>query len=365
MTRRWGRDPVRTGLVQAVEGAARRALAASTTPGLAVALVYHGQVVWVAGYGVADRTTGQPVTAATRFQAASLSKPVTAWGVLRLVESGRIGLDEPVVGHLRRWRPPPSPFDADGLTVRRLLSHTAGLSVHGYVGQTSDRPLPSIEASLAGETGDGFPVELLAAPGRGWLYSGGGYSVLQLLVEELTGRPFADYLQAEVLDPLGMTASSLQWSRTFETARPHDADGRAIPDFVFAEQAAAGLVTTAPDLARFLAAALADPRGEPPGRGVLSPAGVRLALTAAPATEGRWGLGYGLGLTPGGDRLAYHEGANRGWRAGLALLPNRRAGIALLANGDAGSAPIDAAVQQWLAPATPRLAVRRRTHRKP
>jgi hypothetical protein len=150
-----------------------------------------------------------------------------------------------------------------------------------------------------------------------------------------------------------MTASSFRWSRTAETARPHDAGGGPIPDFAFAEQAAAGLVTTAPDLARFLAAALAGPHGEPPGRGVLSPAGVRLALTAAPATEGRWGLGYGLGLTPGGDLLAYHEGANRGWRAGLALLPDRRSGIVVLANGDAGSRPIDAVVQQWLALATP------------
>jgi CubicO group peptidase (beta-lactamase class C family) len=302
---------------------------------------------------VADRTTGQPVTASTRFQAASLSKPVTAWGVLRLVESGRIGLDELVIGRLRRWRPPPSPLDAKGVTVRRLLSHTAGLSVHGYVGQPFDRPLPSIEASLSGETGDSFPVELLEAPGGGWLYSGGGYSLLQLLVEELTGRPFADYLQAEVLEPLGMTASSFQWSRTSGTARGHDADGGPLPDFTFAEQAAAGLVSTAPDLARFVAAALAGPHGEPPGRGVLSPAGVELALTAAPATEGRWGLGYGLGLLPDGDRLAYHEGANRGWRAGLALLPDRRAGIAVLANGDAGSAPIDAVVQQWLGLAAP------------
>jgi CubicO group peptidase (beta-lactamase class C family) len=348
MMRRWGRDPVRTGLVQAVEGAARRALAASTTPGLAVALVYHGQVVWAAGYGVADRTTGQPVTAATRFQAASLSKPVTAWGVLRLVEAGRIGLDEPVVGHLRRWRPPPSRFDADGLTVRRLLSHTAGLSVHGYVGQTSDRPLPSIEASLAGEVGDGFPVELLAAPGRGWLYSGGGYSVLQRLVEELTDRPFADYLQAEVLAPLGMTASSFQWRRTAVTACPHDADGGRILDFCFAEQAAAGLVTTAPDLARFVAAALPGPEGKEPGRGVLRPAGLRLALTAAPSSEGRWGLGYALGLLPDGDRLAYHEGANRGWRAGLAMLPDQRMGIVALANSDAGSTPVNAVVQRWV-----------------
>ena len=347
MTRRWGRDPVRTGLVQAVEDAARQALAASTTPGLAVALVHHGQVVWAAGYGLADRTTGQPVTAATRFQAASLAKPVTAWGVLRLVEAGRIGLDEPILGHLRGWRPPPSPFDADGLTVRRLLSHTGGLSVHGYVGQTSDRPLPSIEASLSGETGDGFPVELLAAPGRGWLYSGGGYSVMQLLVEELCGRPFAEFMQAEVLGPLGMTASSFRWSRAAATAYPHDVDGGPVSDFAFAEQAAAGLVTTAPDLARFLAAALAGPHGEPAGRGVLSPAGVRLALTAAPGTEGRWGLGYDLGFLPSGDRLAYHEGANRGWRAGVALLPDRRAGIAVLANGDAGSSPINAVVQHW------------------
>jgi CubicO group peptidase (beta-lactamase class C family) len=338
--------------VGAVEDAARQALATSTTPGLAVALVHHGEVAWTAGYGVADRATRQPVTATTRFQAASVSKPVSAWGVLGLVESGRIRLDEPVVGHLRRWRPPPSPFDGDGLTVRRLLSHTAGLSVHGVVGQTPDRPLPSIAASLSGEAGDSFPVELLDAPGRRWLYSGGGYSVLQLLVEELTGRPFADHMWAEVLEPLGMTASSFRWSRTAETARPHDADGGPVPDFAFAEQAAAGLVTTAPDLARFLAAALVGPHGQPPGRGVISPAGVRLALTAAPATEGRWGLGYGLGLLASGDLLAYHEGANRGWRAGLALLPDRRAGIAALANGDDGSAPIDAVVQRWVALAT-------------
>jgi CubicO group peptidase (beta-lactamase class C family) len=166
-------------------------------------------------------------------------------------------------------------------------------------------------------------------------------------------------VQAEVLEPLGMTAGSFQWSRTAHTARPHDLDGGPSPDFAFAEQAAAGLVTTALDLARFLAAALAGPHGEPPGRGVLSPAGVRLALTAAPATDGRWGLGYGLGLTPSGDRLAYHEGANRGWRAGLAMLPDRRAGIAVLANGDAGSGPIDAVVQQWIALTTPNPKYRR------
>jgi CubicO group peptidase (beta-lactamase class C family) len=229
------------GLERAVEDAARQAMATSTTPGLAVALVRHGQLIWAKGYGLADRVTRQPITAATRFQAASLSKPVTAWGVLRLVEQGRIGLDEPVVGHLRRWHLPPSPFDGDGITVRGLLSHTAGLSVHGYSGQTPDRPLPPIAASLSGEAGGSFPVELLDAPGRRWLYSGGGYSVLQLLIEDLNGRPFAEFMQTHVLGLLGMTASSFQWRRTTATAYPHDAGGTAIPDFAFAEQAAAGL----------------------------------------------------------------------------------------------------------------------------
>lgn len=138
-------------LARAVDEAAKRALASSAVPGLAVALVHDGRVAWAADYGLADRKTRALVTAETRFQAASPAKPVTAWGVLRLVEQERIGLDEPVVGRLRRWRLPPSPFDPDGVTVRRLLSHTAGLSVHGYAGQTPDRPLPPIEASLLGE----------------------------------------------------------------------------------------------------------------------------------------------------------------------------------------------------------------------
>ena len=281
MTRWWGRDPFPTGLVQAVEAAARQALATSATPGLSVALVHHGQQHWAAGYGVADRTTGQPVTAVTRFQAASLSKPVTAWGVLRLVESGRIGLDEPIIGRLRRWRPPPSPFDAAGVTVRRLLSHTAGLSVHGYVGRPRP-PLASVASSLSGETGDGLPLELLEAPGRGSLYSVGGYSLLQLLVEKITGRPFADYMPAQVLEPLRMTTSSFRWSRTAHTARPHDTDGGALPGFTFTDRPPP-LVARA-DLACFLGprwparVASRGTRSAQPGR-------VRLTLTADPQTR--------------------------------------------------------------------------------
>jgi len=230
------------------------------------------------------------VTRATRFQAASVSKPVTAWGVLRLVGQGRIGLDEPVVGHLRRWCPPPSPFQAEAITVRRLLSHTAGLSVHGYAGQTLERPLPPIEASLSGEAAGSFPVELLDAPGRQWLYSGGGYSVLQLLVEGLTGRPFADVMQTEILDALSMTASSFHWRRTAATACPHDAEGGRIPDFAFTEQAAAGLVTTAPDLARLSPPRCPAPRASLWGEGCSPRPGCGWPSPPPPALRAAGGL---------------------------------------------------------------------------
>ena len=249
-----------------------------------MALVHHGQQNWAAGYGVADRTTGQPVTAVTRFQAASLSKPVTAWGVLRLVESGRIGLDEPIIGRLRRWRPPPSPFGADGVTVRRLLSHTAGLSVHGYIGQTPTGPWHRSRPRCRGDRRRLPGSNCWRRPAEAGCTLGGGYSLLQLLVEELTGRPFADYMPAQVLEPLGMTASS---SVVADRAhRPPARHRRPSPARLRLRRTGRRrLVTTAPDLACFLGAALAGPRGEPPVQGVLSPAGVRLALTADPQPQ--------------------------------------------------------------------------------
>jgi CubicO group peptidase (beta-lactamase class C family) len=157
MTRWWGRDPFRTGLVQAVEDAAGEALAASTTPGLAVALVHQGRwpgrpaTVW----GPHDVAAGEHRTC---FQAASLSKPVVAWGVLRLVESGRIGLDEPIVGHLRRWPPQPHrPMPTDGQTVYRLPPTTR-----------SRCPAPQPQVAAAEWNCDAIPsVQHAAAPPHG------------------------------------------------------------------------------------------------------------------------------------------------------------------------------------------------------
>ena len=232
-------------------------------PGAAVALVDHGEVVWSKGYGVADKATGAAVTPETVFQAASISKSVTAWGVMRLVEKGKLVLDAPVEGYLTPWHLPASQFDRSGVTIRRLLSHTSGLSVRGYAGLERSLPLPTVEQSLSGDTRGAGAVYLEMQPGTGFSYSGGGYTLLQLVIEEVAQEKFSDYMQREVLHPLGMEHSSFEWTPEIQarTASAYDRSGSLLPNYLYTEAAAAGLYTTAVDLAKFVAASMTGPNG--------------------------------------------------------------------------------------------------------
>ena len=226
-----------------------------------------GSLAWAGDYGQADPGRQVPVTADTVFQVGSISKPVTAWGVLRLVDKGLLDLDVPVETYLTRWHLPTSGYDADGVTIRRLLNHSAGLSRPGYPGLSPTQPLPRWRCPCPGSAS-------CAEPGSQYLYSGGGYVVLQLVIEEVTGEPFAAYMQREVLEPLGMTRSSFEWRDDLRpaTAVGHNKQGQPYPNLLYTEKAAAGLYTTASDLARFAAAAMTGPQGQPAGRAVLSPA---------------------------------------------------------------------------------------------
>lgn len=313
-------------------------------PGASVAVVRSGGVAWARGYGVADAARRTAVTASTRFQVASVSKPVAAMGALRLVEQRRLGLDRP----LTVWRFPPSDHDPRAVTLRRLLSHTAGVSVHGYPGHEPARPLPSTAASLAGDSAGAGAVRLEDDPGAGYWYSGGGYTIAQLAVERAAGEPFAAWMLRAVLRPLGMRSSSFDQATADGalTARGHDFAGRPLPAFRYAEQAAAGLYATAPDMARFVAALMPGPHGEPPGRGVVSAATIRAMTTPAPATGGRYGLGLRLRILADDVRMVSHDGANRGWRALIAAFPRRGWGIVVLTNGDNGEAVLDAVMDQ-------------------
>jgi CubicO group peptidase (beta-lactamase class C family) len=332
-----------------------RWLAAYDVPGVAVALVRDGHVTWSKGYGQAEAARGVPVTPDTIFQVGSISKPVTAWGVMRLVQQGKLDLDAPVHRYLTRWHLPPGPFDADGVTIRRLLNHSAGLNSQDYSPMTT-RPLPSLEQSLSGDSGGvdarrgSDDVRITMTPGQQRSYSNGGYTLLQLAIEEVTGEPFARYMQREVLDPLGMKDSSFAWrgDQHSRTATGHDVDGRAVPRSALTEQAAGGLHTTVEDLAAFVAAGMTGPRGEPAGRGVLAPDRVAALFTAHRLPDGSMtSLGYEVQTLPDGTQAAGHGGKNVGWRAEFLTLPDRREGIVVLTNSDRMDGILGLTEQAW------------------
>lgn len=333
-------------------------------PGVAVSLIHDGRVAWVQGYGVADKSADIPVTENTVFQAASISKSVTAWGVMRLVEQGKVDLDAPVSTYLSRWKLPPTSFDSNEVTPRRLLSHTAGLSVGGYLGYEPTQPLPPLETELtvgadAAES-DGA-VRIVYPPGEQVHYSGGGYAVLQLLVEEVSNQSFAEFMQQEVLDPLDMTQSTFEWTRRRQpdVATPYGVDGTVLPLYQFAAKAAGGLYTTAPDLGRFVAAAMADPSGRPRGRDVLGSATVGEMVAPAPNATVKLGplqvSGYGLGysihpvLLGRGGRIVGHDGSNQGWKTAFLTLPAQGEGIVILTNSETGKALEERVKCRWAA----------------
>jgi len=308
--------------------------------GAAVAVVDDGEVVLAKGYGLADCEAGAPVTTDTRFNIGSVSKLVAAWGVMKLVDEGAVDLDAPVWDHVTTWKLSESSFDADGVTVRRLLSHTAGLSLHGYPGFALGEPLPTLPESLSGATNGAGEVTLIAAPGSMHRYSGGGYTLLQLMCEERTGKPFATYLRETVFGPLGMERTGFNRDPALEegTARPHGFVHDPLPDRAFRAEAAAAAYTTLDDFVR-LALAWFDLGPEAPaGRGVLSPETVARMGSVVPESGGRWAHGPMVlsGVGAGGDLVVGHAGDNPGWHALIALHPPGRDALVVLTNGDAG-----------------------------
>ncbi len=241
-------------------------------PGTAVALVHGGRVAWSKGYGLADEATGTPVTSETVFQVGPLSKPVTAWGVLRLVAQRKLALDAPVESYLTRWHLPPSEFDHAEVTLRRLLNHTAGLSLGGYPGFDPSEKLPTLKESLSGITGGVGDVRVAHLPGTRFSYSGGGYTLLQLIIEEVTGETFSAYMQSAVLAPLGMARSSFERTPALQAVTAYREPGQPLSNYRFTALAAAGLYSTASDLARFVAAAWQNPTVSRPVEACCRPA---------------------------------------------------------------------------------------------
>jgi CubicO group peptidase (beta-lactamase class C family) len=310
--------------------------------GSVVASIEDGDVVWTHAYGLADVSEGTPMKPDMVFEFGSCGKVITAWAIMRLVEQGKVDLDAPANRYLTRWQIGSTRYDAEEVTVARLLSHTSGLSMHGYFDYSTRRvEPPDLVQTLAGvhlleglnETinsgrlsfGD---AELVQEPGSGYRYSGAGYGVLQLLIEDVTGEPFGTFVQHELTDPLG--ATSLRWAWTPEledrAPTPYSDEGRTVEYRQLAMHGIGSEIGTVPDFARFVAAAVTGPNGEPAGRGVLEPDTVARMTARWPEAGLYRGLAYPLGRVDGA-RTVWHSGANTGWMAYFILDTVRREGF--------------------------------------
>lgn len=336
-------EALRPGTV--VKGRPERTMALSDrmahyhVPGVSIAVVDSGRIVWARGFGVKEAGTTDSVTATTLFQAASISKPVAATGMLSLVAQGELTLDDPVNDFLTSWKVPDNRFtEQSAVTLRRIVSHSAGLTVHGFPGYAEGEPIPTVPQILDGEPpANTAAVRVDTVPGRISRYSGGGVTVEQLAMTDVTGEPFPELMKRLVLDPAGMTRSTyeqpLPEARRGEEAAGYRSDGTEVEGrwHTYPEMAAAGLWTTPTDLLTWAMAITAARSG---GQDAVLP--MPLALEMLTPQFG----GFGLGPAVGGEGRAFHfghGGANEGFRCELIYFPELGRGAAVMTNGDGGS----------------------------
>jgi CubicO group peptidase (beta-lactamase class C family) len=321
--------------------------AAYDVPGTAVAVIRDFDVAYVEVHGVMDRATGEPVTERTLFQAASFTKSVSSAGIVRLAQDGVVDLDTDVNAYLTSWQVPLNDLQrTEKVTLRRLLSHTAGTTVSGFRGYRYTEPVPTLLQVLTGAPpANSPPVVVALVPGTAWQYSGGGYEIADLAVRDVTGLPFPEFIREQVLAPAGMAHA------TFEQPLPdslrhlaptgHYADGTPVPGghHIYPEIAAAALWTTAEDMARFLIEVQQSLRGE--SNRVLDRAHTELLLTEV---QNDYGLGLFLWEIEGQPYFG-HYGANDGFRGRMVAHRSGGWGAVVLTNSDRGHEFADAVIQ--------------------
>lgn len=306
-------------------------------PGVSIAVINDGQIEWAEGYGVKRIGGADSVVPGTLFQAASISKPVAATAALQLVEEGLLDLDAAINSHLTSWQIPENDFtDELPVTLRGILTHSAGLTIHGFPGYGPGEAVPTTVGVLDG-AGNTDPVVVDTFPGSLFRYSGGGYTIAEVAMEDVTGDDFAAVMDRLVLDPFGMRASTYEQplpERLADVAAvAHRGDGTTVDGrwHTYPEQAAAGLWTTPSDLARYALGIRTAYLGEPGA--ILDQATAREMLE-----EHMGGWGIGLSVAGEGDGFRFsHGGANAGYRAYFVLYPATGDGVAVMTNSDSGN----------------------------
>jgi CubicO group peptidase (beta-lactamase class C family) len=325
-----GQPPQKAGLLERMK--------VYRVPGLSIAVINGYEIEWEEGYGIGESGGTSPVTPDTLFQAASISKPVAAATALYYVERGLLSLDEDVNSRLRSWKVPENQWTRKGkVTLRSLLSHTAGLTVSGFPGYAEGRELPSLKQILDGvKPANTLPVKVDIEIGSRFRYAGGGYTVLQQLLIDVLGRPFPYIVRDAVLIKLDMRQTTceqpLPKALSGLAASGHRPDGSVLPGkwHTYPEMAAAGLWTTPTDLALFAREIMLAKEGK--SDRILSQVMVELMLT--PVKEG---VGLGLFIKGSGQDLSFsHSGGNEGFRCFILAYPVRGQGAVIMTNGDLG-----------------------------
>lgn len=317
-------------------------------PGLSVAVIDNYKIVWAKGFGVTQSGGSTPVTTKTLFQAGSISKPVAAVGAMWLVEHGKLSLDEDVNKKLKTWKVPENEFTKEQkVTLRRLMSHSGGLTVHGFPGYAVNEPVPTLVQIFNGEKpANTAPIRVDFVPGSKMRYSGGGVTIEQQLMIDVTGKPFPVFMHDTVLSKIGMTDSTyeqpLPASRAAFTATGTRGSGKSVEGrwHIYPEMAAAGLWTTPADLAKFAIEVALSKQGK--ANHVLLQKSVQEMLTPQIEAEGggaHVGLAFFLDDKNPGE--FGHDGADEGFQALLTMNSETGRGIAIMGDSDAffGVAP--------------------------
>jgi CubicO group peptidase (beta-lactamase class C family) len=305
-------------------------------PGLSVAVINDGKIEWARGYGVIEKGGGKSVTADTLFLAGSISKPVAALAALRLVEQGKLSLDEDVNLKLKTWKVPENEFTKEKkVTLRGLLSHSAGLTVDGFPGYAVDAPMPTLVQILNGEKpANTEAIRVGIEPGSQWRYSGGGYIVMQLLCMDVTGKSFPELTRELVLAPAGMRQSTyenpLPKSLEASAATAHGRNGDQVKGrwHIYPEMAAAGLWTTPSDLARYVIEAQRALAGQSK---ILSREMARQMVTVQ---KGNYGLGLRIDNAGNPSARFSHGGVDEGFEALLTAYSDRGQGAVVMMNAN-------------------------------
>ena len=321
-----------------------QALKQFNVPGVSIAVIQDFKVALSVAYGVADVETGAAVTTSTMFQAASISKPVAAMASLRAVQEGRFTLDQDINSILKSWKLPEGELTRSRpVTPRTLMSHTSGMGDgFGFPGYAPSASLPTLPQILDGAAPSNLrAVRLERAPFSGFEYSGGGVTMQQLVLADAVGKPFAQIAREWVLDPIGMSNSTyeqpLPAARQAQAARAHNRNGARMGDpwHVYPEQAAAGLWTTATDLARFAIEVQLAVLGR--SDRAISPALAREMIT--PVGVGPYAVGFDVSKQGEGWYFA-HGGSNWGFQCDLVAHRAKGYGAVIMTNGDGGGALI-------------------------